>query len=64
MYKKKKIAVVVPAMNEEVLLPLTLQGIPDYVDRVIVIDDGSSDKTAAIADKFSKKSKTIHGHSP
>jgi glycosyltransferase involved in cell wall biosynthesis len=57
MYKKKKIAVVVPAMNEEVLLPLTLEGIPDYVDRIIVIDDGSSDKTAAIADKFSKRSK-------
>lgn len=59
MYKKKKIAVVIPAMNEEVLLPLTLKGIPDYVDRIFVINDGSTDGTATIAGNFKKKSGKI-----
>ncbi len=59
MYKNKKIAVVVPAMNEEVLLPLTLKGMPDYVDRIFVINDGSKDGTAGILDTLAKKNKKI-----
>ena len=45
MYKGMKIAVVIPARNEEKHLPNVLATIPDFVDEVVVIDDGSTDKT-------------------
>jgi glycosyltransferase involved in cell wall biosynthesis len=48
-YKDKRIGVVVPAYNEEKLLGRTLSTIPEYVDRVYVVDDCSTDKTGEIA---------------
>ena len=45
MYKNKKIAVVVPAYDEELLITETLHGIPDYVDYIYVINDASQDAT-------------------
>lgn len=45
MYKGKKIAVVIPSYNEELLISETLAGIPDYVDFIFVINDASRDNT-------------------
>jgi len=45
----KSVAVVVPAHDEEELRPATLDGMPDFVDRVYVVDDASADGTAARA---------------
>lgn len=42
------IGVVVPAFNEECLIGETIKGIPDYVSRIYIIDDGSSDRTPDI----------------
>jgi glycosyltransferase involved in cell wall biosynthesis len=45
-----KVALVIPARNEEAPLPSVLGEIPaDRVDRVIVVDNGSTDRTAEVA---------------
>jgi len=59
-YRERTIGVVVPAFNEELLIGDTLNSIPDYVDRVYVIDDCSRDKTAEIVMDFEKKDSRIN----
>ncbi|HKC77928.1 MAG TPA: glycosyltransferase family 2 protein, partial [Gaiellaceae bacterium] len=45
----KRVGVVVPAYDEEILIGATLGGIPELVDRIIVVNDGSSDGTVEAA---------------
>ncbi|MDR1314563.1 MAG: glycosyltransferase family 2 protein [Deltaproteobacteria bacterium] len=52
MYKGKTLAVVVPAFNEEKLLARTVGTMPDFVDKIVVVDDKSTDGTAAEAHRL------------
>lgn len=58
-YRERTIGVVVPAFNEELLIGETLRSIPDYVDRVYVVDDCSHDKTAEIVRDYEKKDSRV-----
>ncbi|MCP1716350.1 glycosyltransferase involved in cell wall biosynthesis [Methanocalculus alkaliphilus] len=53
-YRGKRIAVVVPAYNEELLILETLASIPEFVDRVFIIDDSSTDTTLDKARGYSE----------
>jgi len=48
MYLDHTIAVIVPAYNEEKLIKRTLSTMPEFVDRIIVVDDHSRDFTSTI----------------
>jgi len=45
MYRDKKISVVIPAYNEELLIADTIANIPAFVDSIVVVDDASTDAT-------------------
>jgi glycosyltransferase involved in cell wall biosynthesis len=47
MLESKSVAVVIPAHDEEKLIGATISGVPDFVDRIVVVDDRSKDGTAA-----------------
>lgn len=48
MIERARIAVVVPAFDEEVRIGSTLASMPACVDRIVVVDDGSHDRTREI----------------
>lgn len=52
MINGKRIAVVMPAYNAERTLEQTVRELPDTVDVTILVDDGSSDRTAVLATKL------------
>lgn len=52
MYRDHKVTVVIPCLNEEEGIQRVLARIPSFVDEVVVVDNNSTDGTAAVADKM------------
>jgi len=48
MFEGRRVCVVIPAYNEEKLIGRVLETMPDLVDRMIAVDDASTDGTAQI----------------
>lgn len=49
MYKAQKITVIIPCLNEEQGIEQVLRRMPEFVDQVIVVDNGSTDRTSEVA---------------
>ncbi|MDD5687991.1 MAG: glycosyltransferase family 2 protein [Elusimicrobia bacterium] len=62
MYRANKIALVIPARNEEKLIIPTLKNVPDYVDKIYVINDASKDSTAELVKNHSDKRVELLSH--
>lgn len=60
MYREKKIALVIPAYNEEKLIKPTLENVPGLFDAVYVVDDKSPDNQNAVISKCAEKDQRIH----
>jgi glycosyltransferase involved in cell wall biosynthesis len=52
MYKNLRVTVVIPCLNEEEGIQKVLDEVPSFVDEIIVVDNGSTDRTAEIARKM------------
>ncbi|MBU4486409.1 MAG: glycosyltransferase family 2 protein [Candidatus Delongbacteria bacterium] len=48
MYKEKNIAVIVPCYNEENQIKKVVSSMPDFVDKIVIIDDKSMDNTLKV----------------
>jgi glycosyltransferase involved in cell wall biosynthesis len=59
MYLNKTIAVVVPTYNEEKHIEAALNNIPEYVDIIYAVDDGSTDNTREIMENLAKQNNKI-----
>lgn len=58
-YRGKKVAVVIPAYNEEILIGETFAGIPDFVARIYAVNDCSTDRTQEVTEYFAAKDPSI-----
>jgi len=52
VYKSQSITVIIPCLNEEQGIERVLSRMPDFVDQVIVVDNGSEDRTSEVASQF------------
>jgi len=62
MYRSHKVAVVVPAYNEEKLIQTTLKTVPEWVDKVFLVDDGSTDSTSEAGKRLRLKKVAVIRH--
>jgi glycosyltransferase involved in cell wall biosynthesis len=58
VFKGCRVGVVVPAYNEERQIESVLATMPEFVDRIFVVDDCSKDKTSEVTKHWARR----HGH--
>jgi glycosyltransferase involved in cell wall biosynthesis len=56
MLENKSVAVVVPAYNEETQIRTVIESMPRFVDRIIIVNDCSTDKTSNVVSSYFGKS--------
>jgi glycosyltransferase involved in cell wall biosynthesis len=62
MFGAMRVAVVVPAFNEEAQVARTVGGVPGFVDHVLVVDDASLDGTAAEVTRLRRRGLELLRH--
>jgi glycosyltransferase involved in cell wall biosynthesis len=61
---KNKISVAIATLNEEANIQRSLDSVTSWVDEIIIVDEGSTDKTLLIAKKYSNVKIIITTHEP
>ena len=60
MYKHRRIAVVVPAHNEETQITRVVETMPDVVDHIIIVNDASKDRTVEVVQGLCAAHPRVH----
>ncbi len=59
MREQKTIFAIVPCYNEETQVERVVRTMPDYVDRIVVIDDCSSDRTQQVVSSLERENERV-----
>jgi glycosyltransferase involved in cell wall biosynthesis len=62
MYRFKRVAVVVPVHNEESHVEQAIRRVPEYVDSIVAVDDGSTDNTWQVLTRITDPRLNIFRH--
>ncbi|GIV26457.1 MAG: hypothetical protein KatS3mg027_0271 [Bacteroidia bacterium] len=60
MLNNKRVAVVVPAYNEEQQIGMVIETMPDFVDRIVIVNDKSRDRTLEVVKSYIKDERYNH----
>lgn len=52
MLHGKSVGVVVPAYNEETQIGMVIETMPEFVDRIVIVNDTSTDRTRAVVEGY------------
>jgi glycosyltransferase involved in cell wall biosynthesis len=55
MFEGARVGVVVPAYNEEKLIGQAIETVPDFVDKIIAVDDCITDETATVIEEYRER---------
>lgn len=59
MYRGFRVAAILPCYNEEKLIGKTIDMMPDFVDKILAVDDKSTDNTWEVISKIAKTNKRV-----